>query len=263
MEITSIRLILIILLILSASVFVYMMIKPNDDQITFKFDESECPNGRITIQLENGKTSKTNFVCSPSNSSEKMSSDISEGFNSYIGKNDLNNITDDNGIQSTIIATDSSKPRIFLKQGYHTTPSEINLVNRDESIINPRHDDILRYDGPGCFESGGTEKIRRVELVSKPPVDRCKGRPDIASVNTSRRLTLTADGNIVDQNVNYYIPQTYLGASGQRVGMPTGYPSLDNIVGDLGEPADIDQIGSIPVNNYEGSPVPIGSILMS
>lgn len=263
MEITGIRLILLILLILSASAFVNMMIRSYDDRFTLRFDESECPNGKITIQLENGKISNTNFVCSSSDTSEESFSDISEGFNAYIGKNDLNNITDDNGIQSTIIATDSSKPRIFLRQGYHTTPSERNLVNRDEAIINPRHDDILRYNGPGCFESGGTEKIRRVELVPEPPIDGCRNNLKIASVNTGRRLTLTADGEVVDQNVNYYIPQTYLGASGQRVGMPTGYPSLDNITRDLGEPADIDQIGSIPVNNYEGEPVPIGSILMS
>ena len=158
------------------------------------------------------------------------------------------------------------------------------MVNRDDAIKNPRHDDILRYDGPGCFESGGSEKIRRVELedrlgpnfdligpdevrryqlVNDPHVDRCRGKPQIASVNTGRRLTLTADGQVVDQHVNYYIPQTYLGAAGQRVGMPTGYPSLDDIVRENGEPADVDQIGAIPVNNFEGEPVPIGSITMS
>ena len=248
MEITGIRLVLLILLILAASVVLNMMIQSY---------ESNCS-------------------C--------QSTDDTEGFSTYVGKNDLSDISDNNGIQSTIIATDSSKPRIFLRQGYHTTPDERNMVNRDDAIKNPRHDDILRYDGPGCFESGGSEKIRRVELedrlgpnfdligpdevrryqlVNDPHVDRCRGKPQIASVNTGRRLTLTADGQVVDQHVNYYIPQTYLGAAGQRVGMPTGYPSLDDIVRENGEPADVDQIGAIPVNNFEGEPVPIGSITMS
>lgn len=256
MEITWIRLVLLILLIICMSVLLTMTMKymSVDDRFTLRFIEGACPNGTITIELENGKIKNTDFECKPAR--------ITEGFDSHIRKNDLADISDDNGIHSTIIATDSSKPRIFLSQGYHTTPSERNLVNRDNSILNPRHDDILRYNGPGCFERGNPEKIRRVQLVNKPAVDKCNGTPRIAAVNTGRRLTLTADGKIVDQHVNYYVPLTYLGASGQRAGMPTGYPSLDNIARDMGEPADVDQIGSIPVNNYEGEPVPIGSIFM-
>ena len=253
MEITWFRLILLILFITCMSVLMTMSMRSIDDRFTLRFIEGSCPNGTITIQLENGKIKNTDFACNPQ----------TEGFDSRIGKNDLADMADDNGINSTIIATDSSKPRIFLSQGYHTTPSERNLVNRDDAILNPRSDDILRYNGPGCFERGGSEKIRRVQLVNEPAVDRCRGTPRIASVNTGRRLTLTADGKIIDQLVNYYVPQTYLGAAGQRSGMPTGYPSLDNIARDIGEPADVDQIGSIPVNNYEGEPVPIGSILMS
>ena len=277
MEITGIRLILLILLILAASVVLNMMVRSYEKTFTMRFDESKCPNGKITIQLADGEVKESNFECVPSNGAV-------EGFSTYVGKNDMNDLGDDLGIQSTIIATDSNKPRVFLRQGYHTTPDERNLVNRDDAIRNPRHDDILRYNGPGCFERGGTEAIRRVELknaphavtyattpscgikpyqyVDDPHVDKCGGTPRVASVNNGRRLTLSASGEIVDQTVNYYVPQTYLGASGQRVGMPTGFPALDNIARDEGEPADVDQIGAIPVNNYEGEPVPIGSILM-
>ena len=166
------------------------------------------------------------------------------------------------GIKSTIIETDSNKPRIFLKQGYHSTPSERNMVNRDQDILNPRHDDILRYSGPGCFENNSTEKVRKAQLVDEPSVQTCKNDLRIASVNTVRKLTLTADGRVEDQHVNFYIPQTYLGASGQRVGMPTGYPGLNDIIRYSGEPADVDQIGAIPVNNYEGFPQPYNSVLL-
>jgi hypothetical protein len=278
MEITGFRLMLIILFILAASVVLNMTVNSYSQSVSLNFDEKQCPNARLTIQLEDGAIQEQNFVCDPSTNSSI------EGFSTYVGKNDLNDVSEDNGIQSTVIATDSNKPRIFLRQGYQTTPSERNMVNRDDAIRNPRHDDIMRYNGPGCFERGGSEKVRRVQLadrtdganikrigpdemrryqfVDNPAVDKCRGTPQVATVNTGRRLTLTADGKIVDQHVNYYVPQTYLGASGQRVGMPTGYPAFDNIARDIGEPADVDQIGSIPVNNFEGEPVPIGSITM-
>jgi hypothetical protein len=157
-----------------------------------------------------------------------------------------------------------AEPTSLLKQGYHSNPSDPLTVNRGADIYYPDYDDILRYDGPGCYENRSNNEIRKVQLqvADKPIVQKCEGGLNIAKVNSVRKLTLTADGEIVDQNVDFYIPETYLGVSGQRGAMITGYPSFENKSHDQGEPADIDQIGSIPVNNYRGEPVPIGSFFM-
>lgn len=161
---------------------------------------------------------------------------------------------------------DSTKaePTSLLKQGYHSNPSDPLTVNRGDKIYYPDQDDILRYDGQACYENRSNNEVRKVQLqvADKPIVQKCEGGLNIAKVNSVRKLTLTADGEIVDQNVDFYIPETYLGVSGQRGAMITGYPSFENKSHDQGEPADIDQIGSIPVNNYKGEPVPIGSFFM-
>jgi hypothetical protein len=261
MEISAFNILILVLLTIAVSVVISMnvmnMVEQKMSDISINVPQPQCPKPTVLIRTENGEIVKVELVDSSNNNGTNV-----EGFNSIVGKNDLTDLVSDNGVQSTIIATDSNKPRIFLRQGYHTTPSERNMVNRDDAIRNPRYDDILRYNGPGCFENASSERIRRVQLVDEPAVDKCKTRPQIAAVNTGRRLTLSASGEVVDQHVNYYVPQTYLGAAGQRSGMPTGFPALDNIARTSGEPADVDQIGAIPVNNFEGEPVPIGSILM-
>ena len=218
----------------------------------------QCPQPAIYVQTEDGKVTRVLMKRIDSDNGE-----VVEGFDTMVvRKNDLLDDKQDNEIKSTIIETDTNKPRIYLSQGYHSTPSERNMVNRDEKIMNPDHNDILRYNGPGCFEQVDANKVRRVQLSNKPDQQRCEDRLNIAAVNTVRTKTLTASGNIVDKHVNFYVPQTYLGAAGQRSGMPTGYPEIDGFTRDNGQPADVDQIGSIPVNNYEGEPVPVGSVLM-
>jgi hypothetical protein len=215
----------------------------------------KCPQPNIVIMTETGEVKEVKLT-SNDTELEKL-----EGFK--VLKNNLIDVSDDNGIKSTIIATDTNQPRLFLRQGYHSTPSERNMVNRDQNIMNPDHNDILRYNGPGCYQNIDTRKIRKVQLVNKPSLQRCSGNLHTAAVNTIRTKTIAANGDIVDQHVNFYIPQTYLSTVGRRNGIPTGYPAMDIIARDSGEPSDIDQIGSIPVNNYKGEPVPIGSILMS
>lgn len=218
-----------------------------------------CPQPAIFIQTEDGKVKS---VMMSSNANANNSEQVENFDTLVVSKNDMLDTKNDNEVKSTVIETDTNKPRIYLRQGYHSTPSERNLVNRDSKIMNPDHNDILRYNGPGCFEQIDANKVRKVQMVNKPHLQRCDDRLNIAAVNTVRTRTLTASGEIVDKHVNFYIPQTYLGAAGQRTGMPTGYPEIDDITRSHGQPADIDQIGSIPVNNYEGEPVPIGSVLM-
>lgn len=205
-------------------------------------------------------------------------SNINENFGLVVNKNDLN----DEEIRSTIVRTDSSKhpAQIQLRQGYPK-------VNRDLEYVD--HDDIVRYNGLSCQKPNVDLDVnldlvkpidRRVQLYNKPHVQLCKNKLNIAAVNSIRTQTMTAEGGLSDKVVNFYIPETYLGAAKkqtkmdvglfdgkpQSIVMPNGSPdeylSYNNISRDQGEPADVDQIGSIPVTNYEGEPVPIGSVFM-
>lgn len=264
MNISTFDILLLFLLAIVVSMIVgtnvmYVIDKKMSD-ISINIPDRQYPQPNIFIQTEDGKVKRVSMTINDSvNSSQNNQV---ERFGGSIGKNNLGDTFTDNSIQSTVIETDTDKSRVFLQQGYHTSPSERNLVNRGDAIINPRHDDILRYNGSGCYENLEKKGIRKVQLVNKPNLQRCEDRLHPAAVNTVRTQTMTANGDIVDKNVNFYIPHTYLGVAGQRSGMPTGYPAWDNIARTSGEPADIDQIGAIPVNNYEGEPVPVGSILM-
>lgn len=196
---------------------------------------------------------------------EKSKYDISnttskaENFENFnVAKDDISGNAKEDGIQSTIIETNFNRPMLFLGQGYYSTPLDRNMVNRDDAIKNPDHNDILRYDGSGCYTNLKNiegDQQRRVQMIHKPEnkTQKCKDRLKIASVNTVRTKVLTSNGDVIHQYVNFYIPQTYL------EGTKRGMQSIDAFAKDHGEPADIDQIGSIPVNNYKGEPVPIGS----
>lgn len=265
MNISAFDILLLFLLAIVVSMIVstnvmYMIEKKMSD-ISINIPEHQYPQPNIFIQTENGKVRRVMMTTDDQTIFQNENNQI-EQFNGLIAKDNVSDSLTDNGIRSTVVETDTNKPRLFLRQGYHTSPSERNFVNRGDAIMNPRHDDILRYNGPGCYENLEKKGIRKVQLVNKPNQQRCEDKLYPAAVNTVRTQTMTAGGTIVDKNVNFYIPYTYLGVAGQRSGMPTGYPSWANIARMDGEPADIDQIGAIPVNNYEGDPVPIGSILM-
>ena len=59
---------------------------------------------------------------------------------------------------------------------------------------------------------------------------------------------------IVEQTINFYVPRLYMGKDPFIRG--TAYASLS-----IESPADIDQVGSIPVNDYDGEPVPVSSFV--
>lgn len=260
MEISGFNLLLLLLLAFVGAIVVVQSVRNTIDSKLSNITVPEFTPQNILIQTEDGKIKR---ITLDKDGVAEASAEVTENFESIsIEKSDVWDHMKENPIQSTIIATDSSKPKVWLRQGYFSVPSDRNMVNRDHEIINPDHNDILRYNGPGCYERVDTRDIRKAQLVKKPPVQRCKGQIQSAAVNTVRTRTLTADGKIVEQNVSYYVPSTYLENAGVRSGMPTGYPEIDNIAREYGEPADVDQIGAVPVNNYEGEPVPIGSIFM-
>ena len=265
MEISGFNLVILIILLIIISIVLSMnILNIIDSKLRDVSIKLPANHTQILIQTEDGRIQKINLMGSGSDSDSGSDGSKIEPFTQNadtVRKNDLDTMIIPDGAKSTtptIIASDPNKPRIFLKQGYHTSPSEPNRINRSDKILYPDHDDILRYDGQGCYENRSNNEVRRVQLqlADEPIVQKCNNELNVARINTVRKQTLTADGTIVDQNINFYIPETYLGVTGQRGAMMSAL--LNEISNDGGEPADVDQIGSIPVNNYKGEPVPIG-----
>lgn len=262
MEISGFNLIILIFLLIVISIVLSMnILNIIDSKLRDVSIKLPANHTQILIQTEDGRIQKINLMgASPGPGPDGSKIEPFTQNADTVRKNDLDTMMFDGAksITPTIIASDSNKPRIFLKQGYHTSPSEPNMVNRSNKILYPDYDDILRYDGQGCYENRSNGEVRRVQLqlANEPIVQKCNNELNVARINTVRKQTLTADGTIVDQNINFYIPETYLGVTGQRGAMMSAL--LNEISNDGGEPADVDQIGSIPVNNYKGEPVPIG-----
>jgi hypothetical protein len=58
----------------------------------------------------------------------------------------------------------------------------------------------------------------------------------------------------VTQDIMVHVPRLYMGKDPYISGISYAGASIEI-------PADIDQIGSIPVNDFDGDPVPIGSFM--
>lgn len=202
--------------------------------------------------------------------------------------NKLNKCTDDKdnteGFDSNTgkmsIASRTTKPLIYLQQGYASSPSDKpKLIDANgEFMYYPDHDDILRYGGKGCYRGINTEKVRKVELV-EPDFNKSCARldaeiegnnpmshPNIRPKTHKMSATVIgAQGEESSTVLSVHVPPTYLSVTNALRGNPTFRDDVRYFNGVNGSvlsyPADIDQIGSIPVNNYEGEPVPVGSAL--
>lgn len=142
--------------------------------------------------------------------------------------------------------------KMMLRQGYHSTGND--NPNTGNNISYPDSSDIVRYSEPGHYKNVKTNGIRRVN-VSKlnQPISKLTARD--GQVNNIKSGFMTASGHVVDQNIDFYIPRTYMGNDPYIRGASYADTSLE-------QPADIDQIGSIPVNDYDGSPQPMGSFII-
>lgn len=58
---------------------------------------------------------------------------------------------------------------------------------------------------------------------------------------------IAADGSILNQNVDFYVPRVYM-----DTGVSSSYIDMT-----LDQHADVDQIGSMPINDYLGEPEPV------
>jgi hypothetical protein len=78
----------------------------------------------------------------------------------------------------------------------------------------------------------------------------------IGKINNITPSFLMPDNVVKSQDVHFYVPNLYMGFDPYIRGMSYANMSLEI-------PADIDQIGSIPVNDYQGDPMPIGSSIQA
>ena len=158
----------------------------------------------------------------------------------------------DNSIKPLITTADQNeKTTLVLRQGYNSSGAD--TPNIGDAIMYPAADDIIRYNGYGCYQDIDTRSIRKVKIDSEPK-SVCKPCLAMNRVNTLNAGFLTADGKIVDQHIKFDVPKLYMGIDPYMRGVSYANMSIES-------PADIDQIGSIPVNNYDGEPVPLSGFM--
>lgn len=156
-------------------------------------------------------------------------------------------------------STPTTRNTILLKQGYNKTGGDKPNVGND--ITYPSADDVVRYRGPGCYQNIDTKNIRKLKIddvnnKTRRPYTDGSVRED--SYNQIKSGFMTPSSNdpdrIVQQDIRFYVPRVYMGVDPYMSGISYAGMRLEN-------PADIDQIGSIPVNNFNGEPVPISSFM--
>lgn len=225
------------------------------------------PNYQISkSQAKNNHFAQELTINQSSADQNKPEQEYVEGFNT-IGKS---NEDGDNeiflGTHQTvlpmIVTQDSDKNNrktLMLRQGYSTTGSD--TPNTGDLITYPSSDDILRYQGPGCFQGIDTKNVRQVK-IDEINATSCRPYTGDAikedSVNHMRVKFMVPSSNEPDrsvtQDIMIHVPRLYMGKDPYISGISYAGASIEI-------PADIDQIGSIPVNDFDGDPVPIGSFM--
>lgn len=148
-----------------------------------------------------------------------------------------------------------------LTQGYNSSGND--APNTGDSITYPDSSDIVRYNHPGCYknmiDSSDNDSDRdsdKTVSINKPNQPICKQTVKEGSINNVKSGFMTANGQIINQNIDFYVPAVYMGTD----------PYIrDPLYTDmrLEQPANVDHIGSIPVNDYDGSPQPMGSFIVN
>jgi hypothetical protein len=172
----------------------------------------------------------------------------------------INSINDDkmenNPTYLLINKNEQKNQNIPLYSSYGTNRvRDDSKQNINDRMIYPDADNLVKYDNDACFTDVNKSGIRKVDVrMNRPEQSRCSKNLGIGRVNNIKTGIMTADGRTVDQSINYYVPMRYLGQDPHIKGY--NYSTI------MHEPqADIDQIGSIPVNNYDGQPMAVDSLL--
>jgi hypothetical protein len=258
MEIKTLHIIMLFMLAFLIAIIIGVMILFMVDRklrnIKINIPEQKCPMPNFYIHTEKGKISKIDF------SMYEDGNNVSNG--NIIMKNDIKKRNEKNKdvkegfdvvksnetIEKPLPINDTNY--IEISQGYSKIGSD--MPNTGNNIRYPSHDDIMRYNDNGCYR-GLNKQVRKVETQIKNE-NLCKKIPIENANNTYTTGMINASGEIVNHNVSYYIPNLYM----------DGYPGIRGIHYDtqsVESEADVDQIGSIPVNNYDGEPKPLGSFM--
>jgi hypothetical protein len=145
--------------------------------------------------------------------------------------------------------------QVLLQQGYNSTPG-LDKPNIGKKITYPAADDTLRYDGNGCYRDINTTNIRK--LTGKQINKRnCRPYDDKiveGAVNTLKHQGFfspmsNAANDIRYENIHFQVPTVYMGVDPYISGVSYAMNHIEL-------PADVDQVGSIPVNDYRGEPMP-------
>lgn len=179
----------------------------------------------------------------------KSSSDqYNEHYDNNNNNNDDNNKNDnDNNNDKYGGSNERDRNRVMLTQGMRKTP------DFGEFITFPKYDDIVRYSGSGCYQNAPSDEVRHVKATNtRIPI--CKGRVNTGRVNSIDLTVIGANGDTSNHIANFYVPITYMDGN-------EGLKGSNYVMIDYDGPSDIDQIGSIPTNDYKGLPVPYGSKL--
>lgn len=182
------------------------------------------------------------------NKSNEDSNEINDTGNPYSVKNTIVN----KDTLPLVITADNDKKKLLLRQGYNAAADE--KPNRGQDIMYPRATDILRYNGQGCYLGTDNRNIRKVKTVEKSFQPQCQASISTDQTNRYKMSYIDANGIVTDRNVSVYVPTLYMGRDPYIQGFNYANASLEI-------PADVDQIGSIPVNDYDGEPVPISSFM--
>ena len=147
------------------------------------------------------------------------------------------------------------KPNVYIKsENGYLTKIEVDNVKRQNPIHKGEHSNNT-YDTQivDTFKPNNNNAIDRIN-INKKDNSNCVLNEYTGGHNTYQRGYVTADGNIVNQNVDIFTPHVYMGTD------PYGGRGVSYANTNIERSVDIDQIGSIPVNDYNGQPKPTFSI---
>ena len=143
------------------------------------------------------------------------------------------------------------KPNVYIKsENGYLTKVEVDNVKRQNPIHKVEHySNTYENQIVNTFKPNNN-KTRHHININKKDNSNCVLNEYIGGRNTYQTRYVTADGTISNQNVDIFMPQVYMGTD------PYGGSGVSYVNTNIERSADIVQIGSIPVNDYNGQPKP-------
>lgn len=246
MELRTFDILLLFVLAVSASLVIgFNVINLIDNKLgNMKINVPPCPVPNIYIDNQDGSIRKITYT---KNKNLEGFDNISKS-NENLNKQFYESVRDSS---TPLVLTDIGDSKtLLLRRSYELEGAKLNTTSDD--IMYPSADNIVRYNDNGCYKGYDNSNITRV-IPKRIVPSQCKA-VNYDTMNKFRINTISPAGQLAEQNVSLYTPTVYMGETPPIKG--TAYANMT-----LEIPADVDQIGSIPVNDYEGDPIPLGSFI--